>query len=198
MLLQSSMDKHLCDLLMYGAIGVLPTDTLYGLVCRAADERAVQKLYALKHREAKPGTIIVASAEQLIELGLNAPDLDRAAAYWPGPISVLIPATEPKLAYLTQGLPELACRIVAAPPELIELLQTTGPLLTSSANQPGEPPAATIDEARQYFSDSVDFYIGGGDKSTAEPSTLIRPNANQPEILRHGAGTIEPKENPPA
>lgn len=184
MIIQSSMDKHLCDLLMDGAIGVLPTDTLYGVVCRAADQKAVQKLYALKHREAKPGTIIAASVEQLTELGLNARDLDRAAAYWPGPVSVLIPATEPKLAYLTQGLPELACRIVAAPVELIKLLQPTGPLLTSSANQPGEPPATTIDEAKQYFTDSIDFYIDGGDKSSANPSTLLRLRGDQPEILR--------------
>lgn len=194
MLIQSSMDKQLCDALVDGAVGVLPTDTLYGVVCRAADQKAVQRLYALKHRESKPGTIIAASQDQLAELGVSLHDFDRAAAYWPGPISVLIPATEPKLAYLTQGLPELACRIVAAPPELIKLLQTTGPLLTSSANQPGEPPAATVDEAKQYFADAADFYIDGGDKSSAEPSTLIHLRGDQPEILRQGAGTIVTKE----
>ena len=58
--------------------------------------------------------------------------------------------------------------------KLTEILKRAGPLLTSSANQPDQPPATTIDQAKDYFGDQVDFYEDGGDLSNAQPSTLIR------------------------
>jgi len=68
------------------------------------------------------------------------------------------------------------------------LLKQTGPLLTSSANQPGEPPATNLTEAKAYFADSVDFYVDGGQTEQSTPSTLIRLDPhNRIEILRQGA-----------
>ena len=65
--------------------------------------------------------------------------------------------------------------------------EQTGPLITSSANQPGESPATTIQEAINYFGDSVDFYVDGGEIKDVLPSTIIRPSANGLEILRQGS-----------
>ena len=53
------------------AMGVIPTDTVYGVVARAADEAAVARLYKLKHRDSKPGTVIAANIDQLVELGVK-------------------------------------------------------------------------------------------------------------------------------
>jgi len=178
--------------LQQGEVGVMPTDTLYGLVCQASDKAAVNKLYTLKNREHKPGTVIAASIEQLQKFGLVDTELSRAKKYWPGPTSILIKASS-HLAYLTQGMPELACRVISQPVSLVQLLHVVGPLLTTSANLPGEAPADTIDEAEGCFGEAVDFYIDGGDLSGKLPSTLIRLGTNGPEVLRHGAGTIEPK-----
>lgn len=171
-----------------GAVGVMPTDTVYGLVCLAADKAAVERLYGLKKREAKPGTVIAASIEQLVRLGIKERYLKPVAHYWPNPISVVIPSQE--LAYLHLGAGGIATRIPKHP-ALASLLEATGPLLTSSANQPGEPEARIIDEARAYFGDSVDFYVDGGDLSARKASTVIRIVDDAVEILRDGAVKID-------
>lgn len=172
-----------------GAIGILPTDTVYGLVARAQDETAVRRLYATKHRENKPGTLIAASIDQLEALGLKYRYLTAVSQFWPGAVSVIIPCG-PDLDYLHQGKLSLAVRI----PESIEirnLLEQTGPLLTSSANDPGQPTAVTVDQAREYFADTVDFYVDGGNLSDNKPSTIIRIVDDAVEIIREGAVKIE-------
>lgn len=166
-----------------GAVGVLPTDTLYGLVARATDETAVARLYALKHREHKPGTIIAASVQQLIALGIPARYIKAVEHLWPNPLSVVLPHS---IAYLHQGLGAQPFRI-PLDPALQALLEQTGPLQTTSANQPGEPPAETIAVAIQCFGESVDFYVDGGDMSGHKPSTIIRIVDDAIEVVRPGA-----------
>jgi L-threonylcarbamoyladenylate synthase len=173
-----------------GAVGIIPTDTVYGVVARAADERAVSRLYALKAREHKPGTLIAADLDQLEALGLKHRYLKAVEQYWPGAISVIIPASDPKLAYLHQGKLALAVRI-PKDAALQKLLKATGPLLTSSANPPSKPTAVTIKQARDYFGGKVDFYIDGGDLSDREPSTIIRIVDDAVEVLRQGAVKID-------
>lgn len=172
------------------AIGVIPTDTVYGIVARAIDEQAVARLYDLKKRERKPGTLIAASLEQLEELGLKHRYLKAVEQFWPGAVSVVIPVGDPKLAYLHQGKMSLAVRI-PDDSALQKLLTQTGPLLTSSANPPHEPTATSIQKAKDYFGDQIDFYIDGGDLSNREPSTLIRIIDDAIEVLRPGAVKID-------
>lgn len=178
------------SLLRPGTVGVLPTDTIYGLVARAGDETAVTRLYQLKRREQKPGTLIAANIEQLESLGLKHRYLKAVEQFWPGALSVIIPCSDPRLAYLHAGKYSLAVRI-PEPEALHRLLTATGPLLTSSANQPGQTPAATIADARHYFGSEVDFYIDGGDLSHHEPSTIIRILDDAIEVIREGAVKID-------
>jgi L-threonylcarbamoyladenylate synthase len=182
-------DKHLVQLLHQGAIGIIPTDTLYGLVCRASDSAAVERFYRLKNRDRKPGTIIASSIEQLASLGIKRRYLTAVAGFWPGPISIVVPTDNPNLAYLDQAKGTLAVRVVSTS-DLSVLLDSTGPLLTSSANMPESDPANTIIEAQKYFGDSVDFYIDGGDYSHRLPSTLIQVIDDTVEVLRQGSGII--------
>lgn len=177
------------QLLQDGVIGVIPTDTLYGVVAQAANPTAVARLYELKSREQKPGTVIAASLEQFEALGIKRRYLKAVEQYWPGPVSVIIPCG-PELQYLHQGKQSLAVRIPDQP-ALLELLLQTGPLLTSSANQPGKPPANSIQDARGYFGDRVDFYVDGGDLSGSLPSTVIRIIDDAVEVVRQGAATID-------
>ncbi len=173
-------------LLQNGSIGVMPTDTVYGLVTIAADPAAIQRFYALKSREKKPGTLIAANTDQLLALGVPAAEVERVAGYWPNPLSAVLTVLGND--YLHQGVSTLAMRIVASE-KIRVLLEQTGPLITSSANQPGQPPATNIDEAVAYFGETVDFYVDGG-TITTEPSTIIRLTANGVEVLRQGSITL--------
>jgi tRNA threonylcarbamoyl adenosine modification protein (Sua5/YciO/YrdC/YwlC family) len=158
------------------------------VVARAVDQVAVKRLYELKHRHQKPGTLVAASIDQLVTLGIPRRYLTAVEQYWPGAISVVIPSGL-KLEYLDSGKHSLAIRIPDHA-DLLRLLEQTGPLLTSSANMPGEPPANTIAEAREYFGDRVDLYQDGGDLSGHAPSTVIRIIDDAIEVLRAGAVKI--------
>jgi L-threonylcarbamoyladenylate synthase len=173
-------------LLQRGAVGILPTDTVYGLAARAQDQQAVQRLYALKSRVRKPGTIVAANIEQLYDLGVDKTYLDAASQWWPGPVSVIVPLND-KLAYLHQNVDSGAVRVVADE-ALRKILLQTGPLLTSSANHPGKTEAATTADAWNYFKNDVDFYVDGGDFSDRAPSTIIQiTDTGNITVIRQGA-----------
>ena len=175
-----------------GEIAVIPTDTVYGVVARAADPQAVARLYKLKHREGKPGTLVAANIDQLIELGVGCEHLMAIEHLWPGAVSVIIPCDQ-NLFYIHQGTDSLAIRI-PDDERLLALLQQTGPLLTSSANQPGEPPATTVAEAKAYFGDQVDWYEDGG-LVNREPSTVIKIVDNAIEVVRQGVVQFDESGN---
>ena len=187
-ILNTLSDKQVSALIQTGQVGVIPTDTVYGLVTAASNKQAVAKLYALKSREHKPGTIVAANIEQFITLGFKTRYLKAVEGYWPNPVSVIIPA-EPGMEYLHLGLFSLALRVPDYQP-LTELLLHTGPLLTTSANHPGEKPAENVSEAENYFGDKVDFYVDGGDLSGRMPSTVMRVIDDEIEVIREGAVKI--------
>ncbi len=171
--------------LLAGGVGVMPTDTVYGLVARAADKAAVKRLYALKKRENKPGTIISANVEQLVKLGVAEADLRRVEHLWPNSVSVICEAGA-GLEYLHLGMRSLAVR-VPADESLRRFLEVSGPLVSSSANMPGMPGAVNLDEARAYFADDVDFYVDGGDLPGRAASTIVRLAGDGLEVIRQGA-----------
>lgn len=175
--------------LLSGGVGVIPTDTVYGLVARAEDPEAVKRAYKLKDRDSKPGPIIAANVDQLVKLGIKRRYLKPIEQYWPGPVSVVVPHN---IDYLSQSVGAQPFRIPDNK-ELLNLLNFTGPLLATSANLAGQPTATTIEEAKAYFKDKVDFYVDGGDLTNNKPSTIIRIVDDAIEVLREGAVKINEK-----
>ena len=182
-------DPKLLTLLEDGGIGVLPTDTVYGLVCEADKQIAVERLYSLKNRITKLGTLIAADVNQLVRLGFKRRYLKAVEQFWPGPVSVVVPFSDPNLRFLHQGLPSIPVRI-PDDRQLLTLLKKTGPLLTTSANLPDGPPANTVQEAKVYFGTKVDFYVNGGNLEGRQPSTIVRIVDDAVEVLREGAVKI--------
>lgn len=172
--------KHL----QQGGVGILATDTLYGLVGRALDPLAVSRIYELKRRQPdKPCIILIA---RLDDLGLFDIELDtdlrsQLANHWPGPVSVILTCPRADLAYLHRGTNTLAFRLPAKP-SLRRLIVQTGPLVAPSANPESLPPASTIKQTRSYFGDAVDFYQPGRTKN--KPSRLIKIVQGQITVLR--------------
>ena len=168
-----------------GQVGVFPVDTVYGIVASALLPESVSRFYGLKQRTDKPGTLIAGSLDQLVNLGLNHQSVEQASTYWPNPTSVVLP-TPPNLDYLSLGKQTLAIRI-PADEELRSILIQTGPIITTSANRPGEPTVVAVDQAVNIFGDSVDFYVDGGDYTNRQPSTVIILSDSSIEVLRDGA-----------
>lgn len=190
MIIMTSMsDPRLPVLLLDGRVGVIATDTIYGLAALAKHEEGVSRIYGLKKRDKKLGTFIAADIEQLLALGLQEEALHSVKHLWPNPISIAVPTREADT-YLDLGKGSLAVRI---PKDdiLLEVLRRTGPLVTSSANLFDHPPACTFEEAQAYFTDRVDFYVDVGDLSGRPPSTVARVTEDGCiEVLRQGAVRI--------
>lgn len=178
-------DPEIIRLLADGAVGIIPTDTVYGLVCSAMEPNSVDRVFKVKLREHNPGTILAGTVDQLVSLGMKRRYLQAVEHFWPNPLSVIIPCDD-SLEYLHMGLRSLAVRI-PADEELRVFLEQVGVLMTTSANQPGEPVAQTVEEAQAYFDEAVDFYVDGGDLRGRPPSTIIRIVDDAIEIIREGA-----------
>jgi len=178
-------DPEVVAMLRRGAVGVLPTDTLYGVVASTAFPDAIERLYEVRHRSSLKGCItLIADKDQAANL-VEWSSFDRklASKYWPGPVSIVLSVVEYAPAYLHPVKRTLAFR-VPDKEDLQTLLWHTGPLFAPSANPAGMKPAATVEEARAYFGDKVDFYVDAGDLSGNKPSTLIRQKDGGVEVLR--------------
>ncbi|MDR1265081.1 MAG: threonylcarbamoyl-AMP synthase [Propionibacteriaceae bacterium] len=167
---------------------VLPTDTVYGLAALAGSARAVQRLQAAKGRgDDFPPPVLVADLAAVESwTGPLPPAAGRLAeAYWPGPLTLVLPLapTAPPLARPPGA--EIAWR-VPDHPELRQLLRATGPLATSSANRHGHPAATTVDQARRQLGRSVALYVDGGPTPGPTPSTVVALAPDGPRVLRPG------------
>lgn len=167
-----------------GGVGVLATDTLYGLVAHAENRQAVERLYELKGRRPdKPLIILIASIKDVERFGVkvNTELTQQLKGYWPGPVSIILPCNNDKFEYLHRGTNSLAFR-VPGKTSLRKMLRKTGPIVAPSANPEGLEPARTIAQARTYFGDKIDFYRQG--RTVQEPSRLIKIDGNDITVLR--------------
>jgi L-threonylcarbamoyladenylate synthase len=184
------MEPKNIEILKNGGVGVIPTDTVYGIVCRAFSEEALTRLFEVKGRdENKPPVVLISAISDLELFGIKTDEKSRTfmKKFWPGKVSIIFKISK-EFEYLDKGL-GLAIRF-PADEKILETLKQVGPLATSSANIQGEPPAKNIIEAEEYFGNKVDFYEDGGELDSA-PSTLVRIVGDKVEILRQGIVKID-------
>lgn len=184
--LTKEFDKKVVELLEAGAVGFMPADTMYGLSCRALDEKAVAKVYQLKGRSYhKPLIVLISNLKMLDSLGARYNKV-ITSKYWPGPVTIIFEAPKAP-AWLQRGTGSLALRL-SADDKLQDLIDQTGPLVSTSANPEGRRPAESVKQAQKYFGERLDFYVDTG-KIKAEPSTIIRLGNGKAKIVRHGRST---------
>lgn len=180
------------SIILEDGVGVIPTDTIYGIVGSALSRRAVSRIYRLRHRQPdKPMIILIGSKSDLRRFGvlLDARTSHVLSEVWPGTVSVILPCAPKNFSYLHRGQGTLGFRLPAEK-DLRTFLKHTGPLVAPSANLEGKPPAKTIREAENYFGAKVDFYIDKG-IIIAEPSTLIELQKGKIVVLRKGAVPVK-------
>ena len=184
--------QKLVESLKNGKVGVLPTDTIYGLSGDALNEKAVARIYEIKGRSyTKPLIVFIASEKdlELFDVKIDKKTQAILRKVWPGMVSVILPASNKRFEYLHRGTKTIAFRYIMGR-DLSDFVKKTGPIVSTSANREGLPFATTIEEAKKYFGEKVDFYVDGG-KLKALPSTIISiGNKGEIKILRQGAVKI--------
>jgi L-threonylcarbamoyladenylate synthase len=183
------MEKALViETIQRGGIGVLPTDTIYGVVASALLPAAVERVYQVRGRRPdKPCIILISAVTDISRFAISIDDKTTQilAELWPGPFSVVLDCPQQMYAYLHRGTNTLAFRLPKNE-ELQEILRATGPLIAPSANPEGLKPAASTQKAREYFDDRVDFYVDGGIRA-GEPSTVVQIKDGRCVVLRQGS-----------
>lgn len=167
-----------------GGIGVIATDTLYGVVGQALNQNTVERIYTVKKRTpSKPFIILVSKLDDLKLFHIEVTPVVLAASkrHWPGPVSIILDCPDPAFAYLHRGTQTLAFRLPNKP-ELTAALAQTGPLVAPSANPEGMTPAINVAAAKQYFGSEVDFYSEGS--VNTRPSTIIKITPDGEQTLR--------------
>lgn len=174
---------------------VYPTETVYGLGADAGSEAALQRLIALKGRDAGKGiSVLVAdldAARTLIAGPIPQAATRLADAFWPGPLTLVLAAAAGVSRSLQGATGGVGLRC-SSDPLCRALVGSFGrPLTSTSANPAGRPPATTAFEARAYFADAVDVYLDGGIRRSGGVSTVVEFRDGCAYLRRAGAVSAE-------
>jgi len=177
-----------------GGLAAFPTDTVYGIGCRADDAEAIGRLFAAKRRPVdKQVPILAASLDQLAAFGYVVDDQVRALAarWWPGPLTIVVRAED--AARTTAGKSPTQAFRVPDHAVALDLIERSGPLATSSANRSGEPETYDADDILVAFADDdlLDAVIDGGRVPGGIASTVLDLAGGQARLLREGPITRE-------
>lgn len=167
-----------------GEVVAYPTETVYGLAVDPFSEEALDRLFSVKEREAgKPVLLIVDDIKQVGGLAAFLPPeaLKCMEAFWPGPLSLLLPARSCLPARIQDSEGHVCVRSSAHPVARRLCREFGGPLTSTSANKSGEPPARTIAEAEL---DGICLGLDAGLLNERPPSTVFDPVGKR--ILRPG------------
>ncbi len=148
-----------------GKIGIFPTDTAYGIGCRADNEEAVKKIYKIRNRPQEKALLIlvssVAMASEYAEVGVDVKEklIDR---YWPGGLTIILPCKTEKIPPAVRaGGPTIAIRLPNNP-MICEVIEKVGvPVVAPSANFSGDPTPLSLEEVNKELLKEVDFVLPG-------------------------------------
>lgn len=179
-----------CELLRTGDLVAMPTETVYGLAADALNESAVRKIFAVKGRPLiDPLIIHVADRSMLESLALTHETADRLAdAFWPGPLTLVLPKRPHVPDLVTAGRPTVAVRMPSHPLFREVLLRSGLALAAPSANPFGYVSPTRARHVRDSFGEKVPHILDGGPCAIGLESTIVdcsRPDA-PPRILRTG------------
>ena len=178
-----------------GAVIGVPTDTVYGLVCLYNDAAAIDRLFAAKERPSQKALpVLLGDAEQasaVVRSARQAAAQTLIERYWPGPLTLVLPARNHLPPALTAGGDTVGVRLPAHS-FLRALARRVGPLASSSANRSGEPPCATPAAVLAQLDGRIPLLIDAGPAPLAQASTVLDLSAPQPILLREGP--IGPQE----
>ncbi|MDF1501573.1 L-threonylcarbamoyladenylate synthase, partial [Roseisolibacter sp. H3M3-2] len=172
-----------------GGLVAFPTETVYGLGAHALDADAVRRIFAAKGRPSyNPLIAHAADADGARALAAAWPDAAErlAAAFWPGPLTLVLPKRPHVPDALTAGLPAVAVRVPAHPVALALLRAAALPVAAPSANRFTELSPTTAAHVAKALGDRVDLIVDGGPAGVGIESTVVDLTGARPALLRPG------------
>jgi L-threonylcarbamoyladenylate synthase len=176
-------------ILRAGGLVAFPTETVYGLGADARNPAAIRRLFTAKGRPADHPVIVhLASADAMPEWTSRIPSSarDLAAAFWPGPLTLVLPRAPHVLDLVTGGQETVALR-VPSHPVAHALLEAFGDgIVAPSANRFGRLSATHAAHVRDELGDAVDLILDGGPTDVGVESTIVGLSGDHPVLLRPG------------
>jgi L-threonylcarbamoyladenylate synthase len=178
-------------ILRHGGLVAFPTETVYGLAADATSDAAVARIYAAKARpKFNPLIAHVTSLEAALGQGIFSADALRLAkAFWPGPLSLVVPLAPGATvcAASRAGQQNIALRVPAHPVALAVISAAVRPLAAPSANRSGRvSPVTAAHVARDFSAGEIDLILDGGRCPVGLESTIIACLEEHPRLLRPG------------
>jgi L-threonylcarbamoyladenylate synthase len=172
-----------------GAVVVFPTETFYGLGADALNADAVERVVSLKGRNPdSPIAVIIADEEMLPQIVSEISPVAQKLIqrFWPGPLTLVLPAKPGLPAALLNRDGKIGVRISNHPLAARLSRELGRPLTATSANPSGKEPARTIEQARAYFGDRIGIFLDAGALVGKSGSTVAEVNGDQIKIIREG------------
>ena len=175
-------------IILRGGVIIYPTDTIYGIGCDAFNADTVKRIFELKGRtEDKPALVLVQNRDMVRGLVTEiSPTAQRLMAqFWPGPLTILLPARENIHRLLKGGEGSIGVRMPDNRFCQKLLARCRVPIVSTSANISGQLPDR--DTLRMRFLDNVDLFIDAGELPPSLPSTVVDTSGKNVRIIRRGA-----------
>ena len=177
-----------------GGLVAFPTETVYGLGADASNDAAVRRIYTAKGRPADHPLIVHLARRD--QLGSWAAEISPAAAlltqaFWPGPLTVLVPKAHSVSDVVTGGRPTVGLRVPAHPVALELLEAFGGGIAAPSANRFGHVSPTTAKHVLDDLGDRVDLVLDGGECRVGVESSIVDCTVDPPQLLRAGGVTAE-------
>lgn len=181
------------ELLRAGEVVGLPTETVYGLGADALDAFACARIFEAKQRPLSDPLIVhVPDAGWVERLGRsNTLAAQLAEAFWPGPLTMVLPRRDPVPDIVTAGEDTVALRWSANPIFQAVASKFGGPIAAPSANRFGRISPTSAEDVQQELGSSIALIVDGGRCSHGIESTIVLVRDKGLEILRHGPVTAE-------
>jgi L-threonylcarbamoyladenylate synthase len=172
-----------------GELVVFPTDTVYGVATRPDDAEATARVFSAKGRPRERALpVLVASRDQARRVGAFDERAERlAGAFWPGPLTVIVPRADDAVAWDLGGDPATVGVRMPHHVLALTLLAGTGPLAVTSANRSDQPTPSDCDGLVRAFGDLVAVYLCQPEPPGGPPSTVVDLTGPRPRVQRAGA-----------
>jgi tRNA threonylcarbamoyl adenosine modification protein (Sua5/YciO/YrdC/YwlC family) len=181
--------EYALRLILGGKVVAFPTDTFYGLGADPFNLAAVSEIFRIKRRSYdRPLPLLVSSLDQAADLATDPPRLffELAEKFWPGPLTIVVPASNKIPLKVTGNTGRVALRLPKAPVAVALIEAASRPLTGTSANLTEHLACATAEEVDAQIGDTVPLILDGGATGGELASTIVELDGDRCQIRRRG------------